>query len=173
MVFTASATFFSSPGGRWVIGWTTAMRKVIVFAPLALIAALILARIQAVPPGQVKARHRFPRSVLSAQRWPDSRHSFAKRSGALASLACFPPPRGRYRGREVGGGRATRQPGQVRKEAALTSAVRVARQPPTLFFGDLSGMQTGCRFARPGAASYIRTMHPGILVPRRNDSAQS
>src|SRR5262249_15515705 len=31
-----------------------------------------------------------------------------------------------------GGGRATRQPGQVRKEAALTSAVRVARQPPTL-----------------------------------------
>src|SRR5512135_3180141 len=33
--------------------------------------------------------------------------------------------------REVGGGRATRQPGQVRKEAALTSAVRVARQPPT------------------------------------------
>src|SRR5262249_31710042 len=30
-----------------------------------------------------------------------------------------------------GGGRATRQPGQVRKEAALTSAVRVARQPPT------------------------------------------
>src|SRR5262249_60331509 len=35
-------------------------------------------------------------------------------------------------GREVGGGRATRQPGQVRKEAALTSAVRVARQPPTL-----------------------------------------
>jgi hypothetical protein len=37
-------------------------------------------------------------------------------------------------GREVGGGRATRQPGQVRKEAALTSAVRVARQPPTQRF---------------------------------------
>src|SRR5579875_859942 len=36
--------------------------------------------------------------------------------------------------REVGGGRATRQPGQVRKEAALTSAVRVARQPPTSVF---------------------------------------
>ncbi len=37
-------------------------------------------------------------------------------------------------GREVGGGRATRQPGQIRKEAALTSAVRVARQPPTHCF---------------------------------------
>ena len=39
----------------------------------------------------------------------------------------------RYRTREVGGGRATRQPGQVRKEAALTSTDRVARQPPTHF----------------------------------------
>ena len=46
--------------------------------------------------------------------------------------ACFPPGRSRYKGREVGGGRATRQPGQVRKEAALTSAVRVARQPPAI-----------------------------------------
>src|SRR6185312_12189297 len=34
---------------------------------------------------------------------------------------------------EVGGGRTTRQPGQVRKEAALTSTGRVARQPPTDF----------------------------------------
>src|SRR5208283_3861338 len=45
--------------------------------------------------------------------------------------ACFLPPFARYRSREVGGGRATRQPGQVRKEAALTSTDRVARQPPT------------------------------------------
>src|SRR5262245_8312393 len=48
--------------------------------------------------------------------------------------ACFLLRPGRYRDREVGGGRATRQPGQVRKEAALTSAVRVARQPPTLSY---------------------------------------
>src|SRR5664279_1274406 len=34
--------------------------------------------------------------------------------------ACENPPRGPNRGREVGGGRTTRQPGQVRKEAALT-----------------------------------------------------
>ena len=33
--------------------------------------------------------------------------------------------------REVGGGRAARQPGQVRKEAALTSQMRVVVQPPT------------------------------------------
>src|ERR1051325_1827313 len=40
--------------------------------------------------------------------------------------------------RGVGGGRATRQPGQVRKEAALTSTDRVARQPPTQFLCDRS-----------------------------------
>ena len=51
-----------------------------------------------------------------------------------AALACFLPLPGQYSPREVGGGRATRQPGQVRKEAALTSAVRVARQPPTPYF---------------------------------------
>src|SRR5262249_9570901 len=38
------------------------------------------------------------------------------------SGACNPPPFRRYKGREAGGGRATRQPGQVRKEAALTSS---------------------------------------------------
>src|SRR5437763_16627025 len=44
--------------------------------------------------------------------------------------ACFPSVHGRYRRREAGGGRATRQPGQIRKEAAVTSAVRVDRQTP-------------------------------------------
>jgi hypothetical protein len=34
--------------------------------------------------------------------------------------ACENPPRGPNSGWEVGGGRTTRQPGQVRKEAALT-----------------------------------------------------
>src|SRR5580700_11876870 len=34
--------------------------------------------------------------------------------------ACFPPLLAPNRDREIGGGRATRQPGQVRKEAALT-----------------------------------------------------
>src|SRR6476661_3633649 len=36
--------------------------------------------------------------------------------------ACFPALFARYRKREVGSGRTTRQPGQVRKEAALTSS---------------------------------------------------
>ena len=34
--------------------------------------------------------------------------------------ACFPPRLAPNMGWEIGGGRATRQPGQVRKEAALT-----------------------------------------------------
>src|ERR1700688_1689317 len=34
--------------------------------------------------------------------------------------ACFPALLAPNKGREIGGGRATRQPGQVRKEAALT-----------------------------------------------------
>ena len=50
------------------------------------------------------------------------------------TMLAFPPSAGQYSSREVGGGRATRQPGQIRKEAALTSAVRVARQPPTLSY---------------------------------------
>src|ERR1700759_3198280 len=37
-----------------------------------------------------------------------------------ASGACFPALLAPNRDREIGGGRATRQPGQVRKEAALT-----------------------------------------------------
>ena len=39
----------------------------------------------------------------------------------------------RYRGREVGYGRSARQPGQIRKEAAVTSLPRVVVQPLTLF----------------------------------------
>src|SRR5690348_10350759 len=57
----------------------------------------------------------------------------ARCTGTLAQLA-FPSRRPDISPREVGGGRATRQPGQIRKEAALTSAVRVARQPPTHCF---------------------------------------
>src|SRR3984957_9187998 len=81
-----------------------------------------------------------------------------------AALASFPPPPGQYSPREVGGGRATRQPGQVRKEAALTSAVRVARQPPTLLTptrspherSDMRGCSAGFG-TRPG----FRYAHPG------------
>ena len=47
--------------------------------------------------------------------------------------------------REVGGGRIPRQPGQVRKEAALTIRTRVVRQPPLLLVASAFGH--GCRHA--------------------------
>ena len=43
------------------------------------------------------------------------------RGGAVATAPCALPPHGPHRRREVGEGRTARQPGQVRKEAALTS----------------------------------------------------
>ena len=46
---------------------------------------------------------------------------------AATSPACFPALLAPNKDREIGGGRATRQPGQVRKEAALTSKMRVVR----------------------------------------------
>src|SRR6266702_1112739 len=61
-----------------------------------------------------------------------------RQRGRAVSAACFGRPDSRYRDREVGGGRTTRQPGQVRKEAALTSTDRVARQPPTEFTASLA-----------------------------------
>ena len=47
---------------------------------------------------------------------------------------CNSPANPRYDPREVGGGRAARQPGQVRKEAAPTSQARVAVPASRLFF---------------------------------------
>src|SRR3974377_915104 len=57
--------------------------------------------------------------------------TWMRRSIPDSCLLAFRPYRTDIVQWEVGGGRATRQPGQIRKEAALTSAVRVARQPPT------------------------------------------
>src|SRR5262252_7049716 len=47
---------------------------------------------------------------------------------SVPNRPCTPGPEVRYWGREVGGGRASRQPGQVRKEAAVTS-FRTGRVP--------------------------------------------
>ena len=56
-------------------------------------------------------------------------------SGAwLPPPACFPALWPKYRSREVGGGRATRQPGQVRKEAALTRSGSGRSSVSYLFF---------------------------------------
>src|SRR3954451_20567943 len=49
-------------------------------------------------------------------------------------LACFPVLLAPNRDREIGGGRATRQPGQVRKEAALTRSGSGRSSVSYLFF---------------------------------------
>src|ERR1700756_5407416 len=48
--------------------------------------------------------------------------------------ACFPALLAPNRDREIGGGRATRQPGQVRKKAALTRSGSVRSSVSYLFF---------------------------------------
>src|SRR6266853_1243107 len=48
--------------------------------------------------------------------------------------ACFPEVLAPNKGREIGGGRATRQPGQVRKEAALTRSGSGRSSVSYLFF---------------------------------------
>src|SRR5271156_3739401 len=50
------------------------------------------------------------------------------------SRACFPALLAPNRGREIGGGGATRQPGQVRKEAALTRSGSGRSSVSYLFF---------------------------------------
>ena len=58
--------------------------------------------------------------------------AFAGYDGITA--ACFPGLLAPNRGREIGGGRATRQPGQVRKEAALTRSGSGRSSVSYLFF---------------------------------------
>src|SRR5881394_4499310 len=50
------------------------------------------------------------------------------------SPACFPTLLAPNKDREIGGGRATRQPGQVRKEAALTRSGSGRSSVSYLFF---------------------------------------
>src|SRR4051794_30554578 len=51
-----------------------------------------------------------------------------------ATPACFPALLAPNKDREIGGGRATRQPGQVRKEAALTRSGSGRSSVSYLFF---------------------------------------
>ena len=53
---------------------------------------------------------------------------------ARTSPACFPALLAPNKDREIGGGRATRQPGQVRKEAALTRSGSGRSSVSYLFF---------------------------------------
>ena len=110
------------------------------------------------------------RMQASAPRPRPSRLGAARRApqGEEFGRLAFSPAPGRYRAREVGGGRATRQPGQVRKEAALTSAVRVARQPPTFIHSAarMSAATSGDRRGRhrtiPDIAALIRATFPSM-----------
>src|SRR5262249_11675148 len=76
-------------------------------------------------------------------------------------------------GGEVGGGGATRQPGQVRKEAALTSAVRVARQPPT--FPSMRHAKTWRRAGGPDGimSDGTKQSKPGLVAGDRPTSDPS
>src|ERR1700737_5235974 len=66
--------------------------------------------------------------------------------------ACFPALLAPNRDREIGGGRATRQPGQVRKEAALTRSGSGRSSVSYLFFERIAqdGLPPPCaRIRRP------------------------
>src|SRR6478736_957068 len=67
--------------------------------------------------------------------------------------ACFPALLAPNKGREIGGGRATRQPGQVRKEAALTRSGSGRSSVSYLFFE---------RIARGGGK--VRALRPISLL---------
>src|SRR5215472_2865566 len=68
----------------------------------------------------------------------------------IRRAACFLPLLAPNRGREIGGGRATRQPGQVRKEAALTRSGSGRSSVSYLFFERIA--QKGERTSAPARA---------------------
>ena len=70
----------------------------------------------------------------------------------LLTMSCFPALLAPNRGREIGGGRATRQPGQVRKEAALTRSGSGRSSVSYLFFRANragSGIAASCAGSAP------------------------
>src|SRR6266404_4882983 len=67
----------------------------------------------------------------------------------IAAPACFPDLLAPNRDREIGGGRATRQPGQVRKEAALTRSGSGRSSVSYLFF-----RANRARWAIPSCAGF-------------------
>src|SRR5882672_6663714 len=69
-------------------------------------------------------------AMTATNAFPRFRTSPAKASRP----ACFPALLAPNKGREIGGGRATRQPGQVRKEAALTRSGSGRSSVSYLFF---------------------------------------
>src|SRR5438105_4897111 len=74
------------------------------------------------------------------------------------SGACFPPVLAPNKGREIGGGRATRQPGQVRKEAALTRSGSGRSSVSYLFFERIARGGGDVRALRP--VSFLSASRP-------------
>src|SRR5215831_4981417 len=74
--------------------------------------------------------------------------------------ACFPALLAPNRDREIGGGRATRQPGQVRKEAALTRSGSGRSSVSYLFFrancAKGAAIALSVRFSGATFASFVR-----------------
>src|SRR5216683_877941 len=71
--------------------------------------------------------------------------------------ACFPALLAPNRDREIGGGRATRQPGQVRKEAALTRSGSGRSSVSYLFFE---------RIAQKAAGFALRARAVGVVFAK-------
>src|SRR4249920_2273307 len=72
---------------------------------------------------------------------------------ARTKPACFPALLAPNKDREIGGGRATRQPGQVRKEAALTRSGSGRSSVSYLFFE---------RIAQKAATFALSARAPGV-----------
>src|ERR1700732_396535 len=71
--------------------------------------------------------------------------------------ACFPGLLAPNKDREIGGGRATRQPGQVRKEAALTRSGSGRSSVSYLFF-----RANRAKWANPSGAGFCSVPQAGF-----------
>src|ERR1700681_3923033 len=98
-------------------------------------------------PGHLARRRasRFCPGMTATNAFPCSCTSPAKR----LAPACFPALLAPNKDREIGGGRATRQPGQVRKEAALTRSGSGRSSVSYLFF-----RANRAKWANPSGAGF-------------------
>src|SRR5260221_10971444 len=83
--------------------------------------------------------------------------------------ACFPNLLAPNKDREIGGGRATRQPGQVRKEAALTRSGSGRSSVSYLFFSGESRKMRSSSCARLAPARIQQKWVP--ILPRNQIGA--
>src|SRR6201995_1082829 len=103
------------------------------------------------------------RGELQKRQWRPAPNAFPSSCTSPAWAlegACFPALLAPNRDREIGGGRATRQPGQVRKEAALTRSGSGRSSVSYLFFERIAvGLAAACspfRKSRPSRERELR-----------------